>query len=214
MRDGVRLTFLTLLILVTGSFDSVYGDTPQTGSAASRNTVEVNAGRGFVGKAVDILGSGNGPIFTTNWISMKVRPFAALQSEALGFQLGIQTSEDITKNTACRAMPEIAGRTFCSSNTTEYVNGPHFIALYSGIQAELIELISREPRPLQIYFGAGASTIQASAIDLTTVPYSSLEVSYLLRKQLQARAGLFVSAPHDFNGVGVAAPEVTLEYRF
>lgn len=188
---------------------------PAAAARIPRKFLEASSGTGFVGRAVDIFGNGNGKVYTTNWLNVRVRPFfEEWKWEAIGFHVGLHQSTDMLKNTACRATGGAVGYRYCSTNQAEFSEGAYFAAFYSGIQAELIEFFSREPRPAQVYIGGGASMIQSVTINPMFVPYSSLEFGYALKTHLFARAGFFVALPKDANTFGVAAPEVSLLYLF
>ncbi|HLE01115.1 MAG TPA: hypothetical protein VJB59_12700 [Bdellovibrionota bacterium] len=179
-----------------------------------RETIEVSNGRGFVGQGSDVLGRGPHRMRTTNWVDLKFRPVPNYGWQAIGIQVGAHQSDDLTKNFLCKKAASVAGRVYCSTAESEYHAGPHFLALYGGINAEIIELAVGEPRPFRLHMGTGATRVQSITFKSSVLPYSSLEVSYRLKKQLQAKAGVFVGLIKDTDELGVAAPAVSVEYRF
>lgn len=183
-------------------------------ASQSREFLEVSSGKGFVGTKDRLLG-GWRTVFTTGWVDVKIRPFTEQwQWESIGMHFGVHQSDDFTKNAACRVAPSIAGRIYCSTAGEEWEGGARFTAIYTGLQAELVELLRREPKPLQLYVSGGASLVQSVITPSSILPYSAFEVAYQVRRSVKAKAALYVSVPRDSNDIGVAAPEVSLEYRF
>ena len=213
----IRIIALLVFVLAAGSFSPARAATQTSANDPlkhQRDMVEVSNGRGFVGQGSDVLGRGPHRMRTTNWVDLKFRPVPNYGWQAIGIQVGAHQSDDLTKNLLCKKAPSIAGRVYCSTAESEYHAGPHFLALYGGINAEIIELAVGEPRPFRLHMGTGATRVQSITFRSSVLPYSSLEVSYRLREELQAKAGIFVGLIKDTDELGVAAPAVSVEYRF
>lgn len=183
--------------------------------ALSKDSVEVDAGSGFIASA-DGFFSGTGRAYATHWVDLKIRPFAdQFQMQAVGLQVGTHQTQEMSQNIACRVAPSIAGRNFCSTSGSNYSAGLRFMAVYGGVHAEMVELMAREPKLLQIYLGAGASAVRSILAQGPLVaPYSSIEIGYQVQKKLSAKAGLFMSMYDVAGALGIAAPSISFEYKF
>lgn len=183
--------------------------------APEREWAEVDAGKSFVSRPWHLRGSGQSKAVDTFWVELKIRPLAAEYGwQAVGMHLGTQQSEDVGVKVACRDFASIAGRRFCSGAPAIYSDGAHFMSFYGGLHAEIVEIATNQPRPLQFYVGAGASRVQAVALESQVTPYSSVEILYHLPSRITARASMFVSFLPDNTRLALSAPSLSLLYRF
>ncbi|HAR41126.1 MAG TPA: hypothetical protein DCS07_00580 [Bdellovibrionales bacterium] len=183
-------------------------------SASTRKIVDLSVGKGFVGRKIQrkLLVR---QIHGINWVEAKIRLLDSVPGlRAIGLQLGTQQTEEITKNTLCRTAPSIAGRIYCSTADSDLQGGPQYTALYAGIQTELIEMATLEPRPLRIYVGTGYSQIQSTTIPSNGTPYTSVEIVYESRRQFTAKAALYISPIDETSSLGIAMPGLSVSYYF
>lgn len=189
--------------------------------APSRMWAEVDAGQSSVSRPWQLRGSGQSRSIDTYWVEVKLRPMAAEYGwQAVGMHLGTQQSDDVGIMIACRDFGAIAGRRFCAKAPGIYNEGARLMAFYGGFHAELVEIATSEPRPLQFYLGAGATRLQAVALESQVNPYSSFEVLYTLPdkankpSRLSARASMFMTFLDDRTKLTLSAPSLSVVYRF
>jgi len=221
-RNSIRNPLLTglwlprVLLRAAVFFSAIVVFMPQAHAdqTSTRKVLDLSVGKGFVGRKIQhrlIFKQVHG----VNWVEAKLRFLDGVpQMQAIGLQFGTQQTEEITKGTLCRTAPSIAGRIYCSTAESELNSGPQYTALYGGIQVELIELTTLEPRPLRAYVGAGMSRLQSTLMPSNVAPYASFEVLYESKKQFTAKAGLYVSPTEDTETLGVAMPAVSVSYFF
>lgn len=207
LKCGVERVSLILLILISGF--SARAEM----IADVRPTLDLSSGNGFVGQASVILGGTSGRIIPTRWLDAKLRPFTR-SMEMVGLQFGVHQSDDILNVLLCKGTWNAVGKDFCRESMEELKTGPRFSALYGGIQTEIIEVLTREPRSMQIYLGGGVADVHSAYRPPSVLPYISVEAIYDWRWNLSARAGFFLSNLDNLENASMAVPTVSMEYRF
>ncbi|MBY0470581.1 hypothetical protein K2X30_05380 [bacterium] len=183
--------------------------------ANSGNAVEQSIKPESVFKVRALTGFIDAPhrVFSTHWVDLKIRPFLERHGwKAIQAQVGFQQSQDNTYATYCRIRNRLLGMVTCPFD--EVQNTIRFLAIYTGIQTEIVELLAQEPRPMQIFIGSGAAVIHSLIVATTTIPYASLEASYRWRERFVSRAGIYVSLSSNPELAGIAAPQLSLDYLF
>lgn len=158
---------------------------------------------------------------STYWVDVKFRPLSGTYFwEAAGPQLGIHQSDDLTKAVACRNFPSIAGRRFCNGWEAQYREGARFVSVYGGVHAELSEILTRQPRPLQFHLGGGMARFQSAFLRSFFAPYFSLEGNWAVLQDFSIGFSAFLAfldswtAHSRLTVVDVAAPSLSIEYKF
>lgn len=184
-----------------------------------RSAIEITTGKGYIAPVGEVIKGDAKHIRDTQWIDFKIRPYPGLARwEAIGVQIGAHQSSDFTKTLLCSRIPSIAGRIYCGTAEDEARAGTHASAIYTGVHAEMIELLTKQPQTTLVFLGAGETAVQTITRPRQVLPYGSLEISYRFTQSFEARASIFISlAPTQSaygETYGMSTPNLTLEYRY
>lgn len=175
---------------------------------------EFAMGNGFMARGVSIIKNDLSYKRGSSWLDLKFRPHSGeRQFEAFNFQFGVHHTSGVAKD---RTRPSACLENTFNSKFDETCSyeGPKYYAFYSGAQAEIVELVAREPRPTRVYLGAGVGHIAPYIPNGTLFPYTSAEISYRLSSQIETKGGVMLSAFPGVDQVGVAATSFSFEYHF
>jgi hypothetical protein len=79
------------------------------------------------------------------------------------------------------------------------------------VQADLIEVIRKEPGHFQLKVGAGVTNIRPEDRSFRSLPYASVEVAYQLLRRVEAKAAMLASPYFGSMDWGIAAPALKVE---